>query len=49
MHGNSAHKTTVALTRIIKLYDARDADEPGKGYAEKCAKSRAQLPEENSR
>ncbi len=33
-----------ALERIIKLYEAWDAAEPGQGYAEKAAEWRAKLP-----
>ena len=36
-----------ALQRIVKLYDARHAAEPDKGYDAKAAEWRAKLPEEN--
>ena len=37
-----------ALERIIKFYEAWDAAEPGKGYAEKAAEWRAKLPEDDT-
>jgi hypothetical protein len=33
-----------ALERIVQLYEAWDAAEPGKGYAEQAAEWRAKLP-----
>jgi tetratricopeptide (TPR) repeat protein len=47
VQGESGHETIEALKRIVKLYDAWDAADPGKGYAEKAAKWRGKLPEEN--
>jgi hypothetical protein len=37
-----------ALKRIVKLYDAWDAAEPGKGYAEKAAEWRSKLAESST-
>ena len=33
------------LERFVRLYEARHAAEPGKGYAAKAAEWRAKLPE----
>ncbi len=39
--------TIKAINALVDLYDAWDTAEPGKGYAEKAAKWRAKLPQEN--
>ncbi len=42
--GESGVEAIKALKRIVKLYEAWDVAEPGKGYAEKAAKWRRGLP-----
>ncbi len=44
IHGETGAETRKALPRIVKLYEAWDAAEPGKGYADKAATWRAELP-----
>ena len=45
--GDDHERTVLAVQRLAALYKAWDAADPGKGHAEKAAKYRSMLPEDN--